>query len=200
MTLLAILSPVLAFFAGLWAATYLQDRQARRRHLGLARALLAELARIHDEAGMKSARYVGVGSGGLWAAIPQLSEWTTGYVAELASGDTDVLGEFIRLERCLKNLHASNDQLHSAAADEERMRAQLEFTRQTAPDDVAGVVKCQQLAEAAEQRANDARSSLDCDFENAKALVHSLQASLALAEPRLARGLHTHLPWASDRA
>src|SRR4051794_34328811 len=58
LTILTALTSFLSFLAGLWASTYLQDRETRRKHLGIVRALKAEVARIRRESGGQSGQHI----------------------------------------------------------------------------------------------------------------------------------------------
>lgn len=82
------------------------------------------------------------------------------------------------------------------------MRDQLDFTRKSSPNDIDGIARCEQLAKDANESARAAREDVDVDvdFALAKQLLGQLSTALSAAEPKLASGLRTHLPWSSGRA
>ena len=193
MSPLSILVAFLSFLGGLWGAVYLQDRQVRRRHLGIVRALRAELRRVHSEGALENTGFHD-GFGGV-TLIPQLAPWVQGLLVELASGDTDYLREFMDLDRYLHNLAIAAPRVRDTQAHLTRMTDQLDFTEKSIPDDTLGILKCCKLKEEAEDKLRDAQFIADTDHKLVKGAVSDLLARIGRDEPRLASALRTNLPW-----
>src|SRR2546425_104540 len=104
MSALQILTSFLSFLAGLWAGTYLQDREVRRRHLGIVRALGAEVARVRRECGALSPESIRVALAGTRPILPTLSPWVQGLLADVASTSPSIVELFLNLELHLHNL------------------------------------------------------------------------------------------------
>jgi hypothetical protein len=197
------LSSLLAFVAGLWASTYLQDRDVRRRHLGLVRALLAEIRRIRMESGALEQEYIPLSVLGAKALLPDLSPWVQTALVELASTSPDVIRGFMDLERYLGNLKTFVSLSERASEELERrksLKAQAESAFSNATlDDFAGVMVAELQAKRDEENAERgtelARFAQSKSFRHVQSTLQELDGTLTSMERSLAAGFWTHLPW-----
>ena len=191
--MLTALLSLLSFLGGLWSAVYLQDRHVRRRHLGIVRALRAELRRVESEAGLHEAGRNEDISG--TRIIPHLAPWVQGLLSELASGDTDYLSDFMNLDRCLHSLALSAASLRKSEEHASRMSEQVKLVERTLPDDMEGIAKCRKLSATADVALTNAEFVVDVDRKHARSTVSRLLQLIDRDEPLLASAMRTHLPW-----
>jgi len=197
LTILGVLSSAITFFLGLWSATYLQDRAMRRRHLGLVRALRADVSRIYSEVGAKNPVYITVSFFGASPLIPRPSPWAQTLAAELASTNPVYVGLLMELDRYLTNL-AGADKVEDAAMERMAMLKEAVSVHEKNHDPIAAMTTGADLSNA-EQATEFATFSVGVDFKNVKTALESLQNELSLDEKQLAGGLFTHLPWSRRR-
>lgn len=202
-TLIAALSSILSFSAGLWASTYLQDRGTRQRHLGLVRALLAEVRRIRRESGGQSGAYVPITVFGMRPSVPGLSPWVQSVLTDIALTSPVVVEKFLNLELHLDNLRKFDrvqtavDQQGPAkkeavnAAEEAYEKAPLE----NLSDAMVKVFKAKQQVERHERNAELADFTFERAFKDVQTTLNELDTILSKLEKDLVGGLWTHLPW-----
>lgn len=111
---LSVLGSLIAFLAGLWGAGYLQDREHRRRALGVSRALAAELRRIRDELGLPAGEALDVVIYGSRSMVPEVHPWVQGIVVEAAQTDATIVAGFMEIERLLHNQRVRKAQVDAA--------------------------------------------------------------------------------------
>jgi hypothetical protein len=189
-----VLLSILSFLAGLWSASYLQVRQVRRRHLGIVRALRAELRRIAVEGAFASDEFSPRALSGSVYAVPHLSSWAIDLAVELASGDADHLGNLMDLERHLANLRLSAADALRTGSDVARLAAQLEHQQQNQPDDMHAHIESQRWLRKAEDQAKLSYFKANTDLGYAKHCAGEIMAALGDYEPRLERSLKLGLP------
>lgn len=203
-TLVGVLSSFLAFLVGLWSATYLQDRDTRRRHLGVVRALRAELARIRRESAADGPAHIPITAFGMRPTVPQLSPWIQGLLSDIAISSPEVVSGILDLERHLVNLKTFETVSSKAQGDVENRAttvaaAKAASAKASEVEEMLDLMVPEITAEAEAERSQDtlklARYSLDVNLRNVKSTLDDLDARLASLESVLAAGLLTHLPW-----
>jgi hypothetical protein len=199
----SILSSALGFLVGLWASTYLQDRDVRRRHLGLVRALLAEVRRIRSEAGAIANESIPVSVLGAKPLLPQVSPWVQTALVDLASTSPEAIRLFMDLERHLANLAvfvSLSERASAELARREALKSQAEEAYDRAPlDDLGDALVAQFQAkrevENAERGTSLASIAQSSSFRHVQQGLKYLEDVLAGLERSLSSGPWTHLPW-----
>jgi hypothetical protein len=193
-----------SFLFGLWGSSFLQDRETRRRHLGVVRALAAESQRIRSELGAGGPDYVPIGLGGATAVIPSVGPWVFSVLTDIATISPDVVTAYLKLDRDLQNVKAFNMAQDRAAAalqsaSEARENAAKAATK--APDAetlgpaMVAEMEAKRKEERVEQVAQMADFSAENAFRNATTSLDTLDGVLSRLDARLSRGAFTHLPW-----
>jgi hypothetical protein len=201
--ILSFLLSSLSFLVGLWGATYLQDRELRRRHLGIARALKAEASRLLSETGALADDYIPVSVLGAEAAIPQVSPWVSSALLDLAVSNSVVVRHFMDLERHLANLGVFVRLSARAGTELEKRQANLKaaaVTTEAADADSLGSALIAQFeakrkVENAEDGIEKAQFVQTISYRHAKASIEAIVSELRKTEDSLAPGSWTHMPW-----
>jgi hypothetical protein len=95
-------------------AKLLQDRERSRRHKSVARALLAETRRIHQELGDPPEKSFGFSIYGSVPMVPEISRWVDAVMVDAASLDPDIVALFMTLDRELHNLRGDQHMVSQA--------------------------------------------------------------------------------------
>jgi hypothetical protein len=202
-TLLTALLSLLGFLTGLWGATYLQDRETRRRHLGIARALRAEVARIQRESGGKGEELIPITFLGMRAAVPKLSLWVPHILTDIASSSPEVVERFLDLERFLDTLRhtdAATVLVEEELSSRRDVAKDAEATFEKAELDSIGEALVAEMTakrdvERMEDSAELAHFSARTAYKNLQRTLDQLDDILSGLETTLALGPWTHLPW-----
>jgi hypothetical protein len=203
MSVVGVLSSFLSFLAGLWSASYLQDRETRRRHLGIVRALKAEVGRIRRESGGQGDHHISITVLGMRAAVPKLSPWVPSILTDIASTSPEVVEGFLNLERYLDNLRTFDTaglkvQEHLEAKKGTAEQAEKDYEK-VSLDNLGEAMVELTLAEREKENAEDAAEladfAVETAFTNVRTTVDDLFTLLSRLERSLARGFWTHLPW-----
>lgn len=207
MELSTILTSLLSFLAGLWASTFLQDRDVRRRHLGVTRALLAEVKRVRAELGPLSEAYIPVSVLGAKPTLPTLSPWLDTALVDLASTDPEAIAHFMDLERYLANLRVFVSLSERAGDELARRKGEQELVAKTADGATLDNFGEAMLAEfAAKKAVEQAESGIEkaqfaqtVSYRHAVTALALLETRLGSLESHLAGGWWTHLPWSGQK-
>ena len=203
-SILTVLTSFLSFIVGIWGAAHLQDRDLRRRHLGIVRALAAEASRIRSELGAAGPHYVPIAVGGATAVIPTVGPWVFTVLTDIAATSPDIVSAFLRLDRDLENVRAFSKtedralaRLQSAAEVRQRTAAAAEAVK-----DVDQLAPAMIQAFAAERKEEEAKAGVDVAsfsasnvFKNAIASLGQLDDLLTRLDKALTSSPITHLPW-----
>ncbi|SRR6266545_349249 len=203
MSVVGVLSAFLSFLAGLWSASYLQDRETRRRHLGIVRALKAEVARIRRESGGHAKHHIPVTVLGMRSTVPQLSPWVPTILTDIASTSPEVVEKFLDLERYLDNLRSFDTAGLKVQERLEAKKGQADETRKAYDkvplEDLGEAMVEMVIAEREEENAEDAADlaefTVETAYRNVQTTVDDLAQLLGRLERTLAAGFWTHLPW-----
>ena len=171
----------------------MQDRDVRRRHLGVARALLAELRRVSGELGAENEAFIESTINGAQTVVPQLASWTESLLTDFASTDPHLLPGFMNLNRFLHNVSVQRESLTRARkhlAEQERFAEALE-----SGDDITASAKFGLVLKEAGHSVELAVFTLNSSFGYAKREIAALIVALQDVEQRLTSGPFTHLPW-----
>ena len=201
--LLYVLTSLLSFLAGLWAATYLQDREIRRRHLGIVRALQAETARIRRESGLDRGELIPVSVFGAKPLLPKPGSWIEALLADIASTAPRVVTQYLELDRCLDNLRATDRMKEGTQKQLQEKRSALKDAEHTdghaSIDKIAKTFPAVFEAKGAVERAEDYHEMglfvAETAVNQAKTALSDFDTTLGALERELAAGLTTHLPW-----
>jgi len=197
------LTSLLSFLAGLWAGTYLQDRDTRRRHLGIVRALRAEISRIRREAGLDRPELIPISIFGATPLLPKPGSWVEALLADIASTAPEVVTEYLELDRCLDNLSATDKMKDATETNLREKRAVLERAEEAVDsqpleklsETLPAVFKADLDVERAQHSQELGGFVAETGVRQARVALEALERTLATLESELAAGLTTHLPW-----
>ena len=190
-TAMYTLTSALGFLGGLWSATFLQDRETRRRHVGIARALLAEVTRISSEVGAHNPAYISMSIHGAKPRVPSTASWVQGLAIDYSSTNPAVLPRFMELERFLANLGAA-DVAQDAVCDRVATLKEAIGVHRDNHDLVGQMTTEGQLSQA-QQNLNLAQFTVDVDFKNVVGALNDLRQFLRDDEKLLASQSRPHL-------
>lgn len=198
LTVVGVLSTVFGWLAGLWTTTFLQDREIRRRHLGICRALRAEVERIRIEIGAEHPMFSAGKFHGMSVEVPRLSSWTMGLLTDLAASDAEALFGFMELERHLANV-AAVEETRTQRVRELLARKDAEVTDMVSDVPSTYAAPREELR-VAELELEMSLVLMQTTFKRVVADLKTLEESLSARERKLDSGLTTHLPWKRERA
>jgi hypothetical protein len=187
------LGSFLGFLAGLWGSTYLQDRDIRRRHLGIVRALRAELVRIGQEVGINNPEYITISISGSHPMVPQLAPWVQTLLTDLASSNASLLSHFMDLDRHLHNLRSADVGETKALANVDDKQKTVDLTKNS--ESVLVAMKAEHDLKEAQKGVELADFVTSTSFKYVKTTHAKVAELLDKEDRRLSAGFWTHLPW-----